>query len=89
MAITLQPDTRKQAILSIKQYAAENLEQELGDLQAGLLLDYLLQEIGPSIYNQAVRDAQRYVEERLGDLEGVCFEKEFGYSAERHRARRK
>lgn len=79
MAITLSPDARKQALASIKQYAAQNLDQDLGDLQAGLLLDYVLKEIGPSIYNRAIQDAQTYMQDRLSDLEGVCFEKEFGY----------
>jgi len=77
--ITLAPDIKKQALASIKQYVARNLDQDIGDLQAGLLLDYFLKELGPSVYNQAVQDAQRYFQERVSDLEGVCFEKEFGY----------
>ena len=83
MAITLKPDTTKQALASIKRYVAENLEQEIGDLQAGLLLDFFLKEIGPSVYNVAVHDAQTYVQDRLSDLEGVCYEKEFNYWADR------
>ena len=79
MAITLSPEARKQALASIKQYAAQNLDQDLGDLQAGLLLDYVLKEIGPTVYNRAIQDAQTWLQDRLGDLEGVCFEKEFGY----------
>ncbi|HVZ23439.1 MAG TPA: DUF2164 domain-containing protein [Vicinamibacterales bacterium] len=82
MAITLSPDARKQALASIKQYVSENLEQDLGDLQAGLLLDYILKDIGPSIYNRAIQDAQTYIQDRVSDLEGVCFEKEFGYWVE-------
>jgi len=83
MAITLSPDTRKQALASLKQYVAENMDQEIGDLQAGFLLDYFLKEIGPSVYNHAIHDAQRYFQERVSDLEGVCFEKEFRYWPER------
>jgi uncharacterized protein (DUF2164 family) len=79
MAITLAPDTQKQLVSSIKRYAAEHLEQEIGDLQAGLLLDYVLKEIGPSIYNKAIGDAQAYFQDRLADLEATCYEKEFGY----------
>jgi uncharacterized protein (DUF2164 family) len=81
--ITLAPDVRKQALASIKKYVAENLDQEIGDLQATLLLDYVLTEIGPSVYNQAIQDAQHYFQERASDLEGVCFEREFGYWPER------
>jgi len=79
MAITLTPDAKKQAVASIKQYVAKNMDQDIGDLQAGLLLDYFLKELAPSVYNQAVQDAQRYFQERASDLEGVCFEREFGY----------
>jgi uncharacterized protein (DUF2164 family) len=83
MAITLTADVRKQALASIKQYISVNLEQDIGDLQATLLLDYILTEIAPSVYNQAIQDAQRYFQERASDLEGVCFEREFAYWSER------
>ena len=79
MAITLEPDARKQAVASIRRYFAENLEQDIGDLKAGLLLEYFLEEIGPSVYNRAIGDAQVYFRDRVVDLEATCFEKEFGF----------
>ena len=79
MAITLPPEAKKQLLDSIKRYVAENLDQDIGDLKAGMLLDYFLKEIGPTVYNQAIADAQGYFQARVGDLEGVCFEKEFTY----------
>jgi uncharacterized protein (DUF2164 family) len=81
MAIKLSPETTKQLLASIKRYVAENLDQEIGDLKAGLLLDYCLKEIGPTIYNQAIADAQSYLQERVVDLESVCYQKEFSYWA--------
>jgi uncharacterized protein (DUF2164 family) len=81
MAITLNPDTAKRLQASIKRYAAEVMDHEIGDLQSGMLLDYCLKEIGPAIYNQAITDAQAYLQARVVDLEGVCYEKEFGYWA--------
>ena len=79
MPITLSPETTRRLVASIKRYAAENLEEEIGDLKAGLLLEYCLKEIGPSIYNQAIADAQAYFTGRVADLEGVCHEEEFSY----------
>jgi uncharacterized protein (DUF2164 family) len=79
MPITVPPDKKKQILDSIKRYARENLDQEIGDLQAGLLLEFVLKEIAPTVYNQAIADAQAYMRGRLDDLEGVCFEKEFDY----------
>jgi uncharacterized protein (DUF2164 family) len=79
MAIKLSAEIRKQLLTSIKRYAVENLDEELGDLKAALLLDYCLKEIGPAVYNQAIADAQSYFTDRVADLEGVCHEEEFTY----------
>jgi uncharacterized protein (DUF2164 family) len=79
MPITLSPDATQRLLASIKRYAAEHLDQEFGDLQARLFLDYCLQEVGPVVYNQAIADAQRYFQGRVTDLEGVCYQHEFTY----------
>lgn len=79
MAITLSPETTKQLHASIRRYVAENLDQDIGDLKASLLLDFCLKEIGPTVYNQAIADAQAYFTGRVADLEGVCHEDEFTY----------
>ena len=81
MAIKLSQEATKQLLASIRRYVAENLEQDIGDLKAGMLLDYFLKEIGPTVYNQAITDARAYFQGRVADLEGVCFEKEFSYWA--------
>jgi uncharacterized protein (DUF2164 family) len=79
LSITLSKEARKQSIASIRRYVTENMEEEIGDLKAGLLLDYFLEEIGPVVYNQAIADAQAYFQEKTTDLEGTCSEPEFGY----------
>src|SRR6266516_3092798 len=58
MAIELSQEVRKQLRASIKRYALENLEQDIGDLKADMLLEYFLKEIGPTVYNQAISHAQ-------------------------------
>jgi uncharacterized protein (DUF2164 family) len=79
MAITLSADATRRLQASIKRFAAEHLDEEIGDLKATLVLDFFLREIGPSVYNHAIADAQKYFQERALDLEGVCYQKEFGY----------
>ena len=79
MTITLAKDVRKRSIASIRRYFAENMEEEVGDLKAALLLDFFLKEIGPTVYNHAVADAQAYFQEKTGDLDGTCHEPGFGY----------
>lgn len=79
MAIKLSDDATKRCQASIRRYFAEHLDQDVGDLKAGMLLDYVLREIGPTIYNRAIADAQAYFQSRVVDLEGVCYEREFAY----------
>jgi uncharacterized protein (DUF2164 family) len=77
MAIVLPKETRDRALASIVQFCTEELEIEAGTMKATLILDFLLKEIGPSIYNAGVADARAYVEKVTGDLDGACYEKEF------------
>jgi uncharacterized protein (DUF2164 family) len=77
--ITIPDNAKKQALASLKRYVSENLDQEIGDLKADLLLDYVLREIGPTIYNQAIADAKAFFQERTADLDAVCYQKEFSY----------
>ncbi len=78
-SITLSDDARQRAVGSIRRYFSDQLEQELGELPAKLLLEFFLQEIGPCVYNAAVSDAQVYFRERVSDLEGACYAPEFQY----------
>lgn len=79
MPISLPDETRDRVVASLKRYFGDELEMELGDLKATLLLDFLLKEIAPSIYNAALTDAQTYIRDRVADLDGACSEPEFGY----------
>lgn len=79
MTIKLQKETRDQLVRSIKRYFAENTESEIGDLKATLLLEFCVKEIGPSIYNQAIADAQAYFQDKAAELAGLRYEAEFDY----------
>jgi uncharacterized protein (DUF2164 family) len=58
----------------LKRFFADDLESELNDLQARLLLDYVLKELGPFSYNRGVQDAEASMRARVEDLSAVCFE---------------
>lgn len=79
MAITLPKDTEAFLLGSLKRYARENLDLELGDLAAKLLLEFVVKEVGPSVYNQAVADAQAAMQAKVEDLPLDCYQAEFTY----------
>jgi len=79
MTIDLNKQTRTAAIQSIQRYFEENMSEPIGDLPAGLLLNFFIEEVGPVIYNQAIGDAQARMQQRVADLSGELFASEFQY----------
>lgn len=88
MRVELAKETADRMIGSIRRYFTDQLDQDLGELQAKLLLDFVMQEIAPSIYNAAITDAQTYMRDRVADLDGACFVPEFGYWQQRGKSRK-
>lgn len=78
IALELNKQQRTEAIASLKRYFEENLDP-IGDLPAGLLLNFIVEEIGPVIYNQAIADAQTRLTQRVADLNGELYADEFQY----------
>jgi uncharacterized protein (DUF2164 family) len=79
MGIKLNKEVEERLLGSIQRYAKENLDEEMGTLKARLLLDFCVREIGPSVYNQAIQDAQAAMQEKVAELDTSCYEREFEY----------
>lgn len=79
MSIELSKEARAEAIASIERYFAENMEERIGNIAAGALLGYFLEEIGPCIYNKAVADVQEKLQLRVSELDIETHEDEFTY----------
>ena len=79
VTIELTKQGRTDAIQSIQKYFEEEIREPIGDLRAGLLLDFFLEEVGPAIYNRAIADAQARMQQRVADLDGELYADEFQY----------
>ena len=77
--IELPKQMRTDAIASLRRYFEEEMAAPIGELAAGLLLNYFLEEIGPAIYNRAIADAQGRMQQRVSDLNGELFADEMQY----------
>jgi len=79
MSIELPKEVHQQAVTSIERYFRENMEERIGNIAAGALLAFLLEEVGPSIYNKAVSDVQERLQLRVSELDIEVHEEEFQY----------
>lgn len=67
--IEINKDKKKKLISEIRSWFLDNRDEEIGDLQAELLIDTLTEKVGAEIYNQALNDSLNWVKGRLSDLE--------------------
>ena len=76
MRIHLSTDRRAQLLRALKEYVAAEFDDSLSDFRAEALLDFFIRELGPPVYNQGVRDAAGYVQQKLEEIEGEVYERE-------------
>lgn len=83
--IEIPKDARNEAIASIERYFQENMEERIGNIAAGALLAFFLEEVGPLIYNQAVAKVQERLQTRILELDIEFREDELQYWRRRTR----
>lgn len=79
MPIELSKQEIQEIIPSIRRYFREELEEEISEMRAKFLLEFVLTEIAPFAYNQGVRDAESHLRRSVEDLPAVCFEEGLSY----------
>ncbi|NHQ88031.1 DUF2164 domain-containing protein [Iodobacter sp. HSC-16F04] len=79
MTLKISKEAEALLVKSIRRYFDENMDEPIGGLQAGMLLDFFMKEIAPSVYNQAIADAQAYMQDKTLDMPGTCFEPEMNF----------
>lgn len=79
MTIEISKEARQQAITSIERYFRENMEEPIGNIGAGALLGFFLEEVGPLVYNKAVAEVQERLQMRISEIDLEVHEDEFQY----------
>jgi uncharacterized protein (DUF2164 family) len=65
---------QKQALIGQVQYYIQmELGETLGDLAAENMVEFMLQTIGPLVYNEALKDARLVINERILSLEDELY----------------
>jgi uncharacterized protein (DUF2164 family) len=79
MAIELTKQQTEDVVHSLRKYFREELDQEIPEMRARFLLEYVLKEIAPFAYNKGVKDVESRLRATIEDLPSICFEEELGY----------
>jgi uncharacterized protein (DUF2164 family) len=69
--VKLTKEEEERAAGDIVQYFAEERKEHIGNLEAMMMLNFIIDKIGPAVYNRAILDAQKYMEEKVEDLYGL------------------
>jgi uncharacterized protein (DUF2164 family) len=67
----LEKEVKAKIVSDIQQYFVDERDEEIGNLSAELLLQFMIERVGPAIYNQAIRDAHFLVSKKIEDLYGL------------------
>lgn len=78
MAVTLDDDRRAHMIKRLQGFFLEEFDEELSAFRSEGVLDFFLEALGPSVYNQGVQDARTYMFQKLDDLDAEIHEPEAG-----------
>ena len=79
MPIQLPEEARATALKSVQSFFLHERGEEIGSVAADAVLEFMVEEIGPTMYNEGVRDAQERLQARLLDLDAELHEEEFPY----------
>ncbi|MFC7370190.1 DUF2164 domain-containing protein [Fictibacillus iocasae] len=62
-------EDKSEAIRSIQSYFWDERGEEIGELAAEGLLQFVIENIGPHLYNKGVDDAKKMTEDKMMNLE--------------------
>jgi uncharacterized protein (DUF2164 family) len=66
--IKLTKEQRIDMVSAIKRYFKQERGEEVGDLGAGLILDFVIERLAPEFYNMGVNDSSKYMSDRIEDM---------------------
>jgi uncharacterized protein (DUF2164 family) len=74
--IRLSPERRASLLASLQRHFEDEFDEPLSAFRAEGLVDFFVRQLGPPVYNQGVKDATGYLQEKLADIEGEIHEPE-------------
>ena len=76
MAIVIDEKRKERLVAELRAFFLNEFDEELSRFRAEQVIDFMAKSLGPQVYNQAVQDARKFMQERLDDLDGEVREME-------------
>jgi len=71
------PQADKEALIKkLQAHMSDELDRELSRFEAEFLLDFIVKDIGPYLYNQGVYDSKKLIEKRFEGIAETLYELE-------------
>ena len=70
----MSPQRRAALIAALQRHFEQEFDDPLSAFRAEGLVDFFVIHLGPAVYNQGVKDATGYLQEKLADIEGEIHE---------------
>jgi len=66
--IVFSKEEQRDLIPRIKAFVRDELDLEIGDLQASMLMDFFAEKLGHAVYNRAIYDAQALIATKADEM---------------------
>ena len=73
ISIKLPKEEKDEIIHNVRTYFEYERSETIGDLAAEQLIDFMIKELGPYIYNKAITDARVMLNERINQIEDELY----------------
>lgn len=72
----MSPERRASLLDALQRHFDSEFDEPLSAFRAEGLIDFFVRHLGPPVYNQGIRDATAYIQDKLTDIEGEIVEHE-------------
>jgi len=71
--IKLSKEQKDDIVKRLQSFFEEERQESIGNLAAERIIDFMLKEVGPYIYNKAIADARLMISEKAAQIEDELY----------------
>jgi len=73
LSVKLSKEQKADLVGSVQAYFEEERSESIGELGAGQFIDFMIKELGPYIYNQAIEDSRKLIMDKMNQLDDELY----------------